>query len=198
MVTLKPHLFPDDRNATDCSPAVGVGAFADPRTRRMTAPRRLGLSGMKSTVRRVLKAVLGPLKRKCEMEFFWVRRRIVLAMDLQPGIRRLSPKADVHFRWGSPDDLESLDLDNHAYAEPARASGRQRFAAGDRFTLGILDGKVVFYAWLMYGQMDLDFERLTPATPDEAYSYKVFTSPKYRGLGICPAYYSHVAGLLKS
>ena len=56
---------------------------------------------------------------------------------------------------------------------------------------------MVFYAWQMYGQMDLDQGVCLPLPSDIAYSYKVFTVPSARRLSICSAYYDYIKALLE-
>ena len=147
--------------------------------------------------RAVLKKLLGPAKRRFQTRIFWACRHVLLATDLQAPVEPVSPRIPVAFRFGSLEDIERLDEHRHAYDEAAKALARRRITAGDRVMLGIHEGAVVFYAWLMYGQMDLDTERLLPTSPEKVYSYKVFTSPKQRGLKICPAYYGHIRRLLQ-
>lgn len=151
---------------------------------------------MNPAARGLLKKVFGPAKRKCEADVFWIRRRIIFALDLE-GAPRASTKLPVSFHFGSSAELERLTEREHDYDEPARAFGRRRLAAGDELVLGTHRGTVVFCALLSFGQIDLGYEELIPTSPERAYSYKVFTSPAYRGLGICAAYYAHLACVLR-
>jgi hypothetical protein len=146
--------------------------------------------------RAVLKKVFGPAKRKCEADVFWIRRRIIFALDLDRA-SRAAAKIPVAFRFGSAAELDGLTREEHDYDEPSRAFGHRRLAAGDKLALGVHQGTVVFYAWLMFNQLDLNCEQLIPTSSERAYSYKVFTCRAYRGLGICPAYYAHLACLLR-
>ncbi|MGD0014478.1 MAG: hypothetical protein ABSD56_08655 [Bryobacteraceae bacterium] len=146
-----------------------------------------------SRLRSLLKTVFGPAKRKCEADLFWVRRRVILAMDLAAGQHLASPaEIPICFRAGTAEDLAGLTGPDHDYDDRTREIGRQRLAAGHTLTLGIHSGAVVFYAWLMYGQMDLFFESYIPISRDRVYSYKVFTVANCRGLKICPAYYGWI------
>jgi hypothetical protein len=150
---------------------------------------------MNPTLRSILKKIFGPAKRRIEADVFWVSRHIVFALDLD---RAPETRARIltSFHFGTAADLDQLTLNEHGYDEPGRAFSHRRLAAGDKMALGLHGDEVTFYAWLMFEQMDLGCERLIPISPDRAYSYKVFTSPAWRGRNICPAYYSHVAKLL--
>jgi GNAT superfamily N-acetyltransferase len=152
---------------------------------------------MNPAIRAALKKVFGPAKRKCETSVFWLRHHIVLGMDLQAGAAQCAAKVPILFRLGTVEDLEYLARVEQGYDARAKAIDRERMEAGGSLLLGSIGPDVVFHAWLMYGEMDLEAGRVVPSTPDKVYSYRVFTSPQHRGLGICPAFYSHIARLLR-
>jgi L-amino acid N-acyltransferase YncA len=83
------------------------------------------------------------------------------------------------------------------YSAEAREFGRERLRAGDRFVLCEAEGRVVFYAWVMFGQLDLSCRNYVPLTRDRAYTYKLYTVPSFRGRRICPAYYTFLKGQLR-
>jgi hypothetical protein len=97
--------------------------------------------------------------------------------------------AAVAFRYGGAGDLDRLAAPEYQYDSSARGFGLERLAAGDRLVLGEVDGRVVFYAWVMYGQMDMGLRDYKALRPDQAYTYKLFTVGDCRGRRICPAYY---------
>jgi L-amino acid N-acyltransferase YncA len=98
----------------------------------------------------------------------------------------------LSFRYGDAPDLRALESTAHQYDDPARSFGFERLRAGDRLVLGESAGRVVFYAWLMYGRMDLGVREFVELPPDCAYTYKLFTVPDCRGRRICPAYYTWI------
>lgn len=108
----------------------------------------------------------------------------------------LSPPP-VSFRVGGPDDLEQFTQETHEYGEAEKQFGFQRLSRGDLLIVGECGGAVVFYAWLMCRQMDLDQNVCIPIRPDAAYSYKVFTVARARGLHICAAYYRFIKDFLR-
>src|SRR5581483_8169396 len=57
---------------------------------------------------------------------------------------------------------------------------------------------VVFYAWVMFGQLDLSCRNYQPLPGDVAYTYKLYTVPAFRGKRICPAYYSFLKRELRA
>ena len=112
-----------------------------------------------------------------------------------------SPTDDAHadaaaipatFRYGNASDLRALDAPAYSYDAAAREFGLERLRAGDRLVLCESGGRVVFYAWVMFGQMDMGLREYAPLSPDRAYTYKLFTVPDCRGRRICPAYYTFI------
>jgi ribosomal protein S18 acetylase RimI-like enzyme len=95
----------------------------------------------------------------------------------------------VTFRYGDAADLQTLAAPEYRYDAAALRFGLERLRAGDRLVLGENAGRVVFYAWVMFGQMDMGLGEYAPLSSDRAYTYKLFTVADARGQGICPAYY---------
>jgi hypothetical protein len=100
------------------------------------------------------------------------------------------PAIPVTWRYGGETDLRAMTAPELGYSAEAREFGLERLRAGDRFVLGESDGRVVFYAWVMFGQLDLSCRNFVPLPPDRGYTYKLYTVPAFRGHRICPAYYS--------
>jgi len=61
----------------------------------------------------------------------------------------------VAFRFGAAADLDALASPEYSYDNSARAFGLERMRAGDRLVIGESAGRIVFYAWIMFGQMDM-------------------------------------------
>jgi hypothetical protein len=106
------------------------------------------------------------------------------------------PVAPVSFRFGGAGDILSLTKEDHDYGAAEKRFSLERLEAGDALVIGEWERGVVFYGWLMYAQMDLDQSVPMPLSPDAAYSYKLFTVPRARGLRICAGYYHFVAAAL--
>jgi hypothetical protein len=140
------------------------------------------------TVRSVLRvgASMGSFRRKVLFEG---------GLDDPAPVR---PDVPVSWRYGGVDDLLALRAPEFGYSEDAREFGLERLRSGDRFVLGETDGRVAFYAWVMFGQLDLSCRNYVALAPDRAYTYKLYTVPAFRGRRICPAYYSFLKGELRS
>jgi L-amino acid N-acyltransferase YncA len=115
-----------------------------------------------------------------------VRRKLLLEA---PTSSSGPVRSDATFRYGDAVDLYTLAAPEYQYDEAARRFGHERLEAGDRLVVGELAGRIVYYAWVMYGQMDMGMREYAPLRPDQAYTYKLFTVADCRGRGICPAYY---------
>lgn len=122
---------------------------------------------------------------------FQPQRKIVFSARLEE-LRDTAASIDVEFRYATREDLLGLDGAEYGYSETARQFGMERMAAGDRMVLGIHGGKVVYFGWLMFGQMDLSFRNYYSLSRRTAYAYKLYTHPQYRGKKICPAFYAHL------
>ena len=103
------------------------------------------------------------------------------------------PLAPVTFRFGSAADIKSLTAEIHDYGAAEKRFSLARLEQGDSLVVAECEGGIVFYGWLMYGQIDLDQNVTVPIAPDAVYSYKLFTIPRARGLRICSGYYHFVA-----
>lgn len=104
----------------------------------------------------------------------------------------------VTWRFGNASDLNALTAPEYSYSTEARNFGLERLQAGDYFVLCESEGRVVFYAWVMLGQLDLSCRNYVSLAPDVAYTYKLYTVPAFRGQRICPAYYSFLKRELRN
>jgi|GEM_PF-2551939 len=102
------------------------------------------------------------------------------------------------FRAGSPADLEALNQRGYDMDTAAKCFCRDRLLAGDSLILGEENGEVIFYACVMYSNMDLDMGKIVPLASDLAYSYKVYTAPSARGRRICSTYYALLKRILRN
>lgn len=116
-------------------------------------------------------------------------RRKVLFECATADARVETAAVPVTFRYGNAWELRRLSAPEYSYDDAARAFGMERLAAGDRLVVGESGGRIVFYAWIMFGQMDMGLRDYARLAPDQAYTYKLFTLGECRGQRICPAYY---------
>lgn len=117
------------------------------------------------------------------------RRKLLFECDLDD-LHPASATISVTFRFGGASDLMALSAPEFGYSPAAREFGLERLHAGDRFVVCESAGQVVYYAWVMFGQLDLSCRNYVPLSLSRAYTYKLFTVPAFRGKRICPAYYS--------
>jgi L-amino acid N-acyltransferase YncA len=104
----------------------------------------------------------------------------------------------VTWRFGGEADLAAMTAPEFGYSAEAREFGMERLRAGDRFVLCESGGRVVFYAWVMFGQLDLSCRNYVALERDRAYTYKLYTVPSFRGRRICLAYYSFLKRELRA
>ncbi len=125
------------------------------------------------------------------------RRKLIFEASTEDA-RASSAAVPVTFRYGDAADLRALAAPEYAYSGGALRFSHERLRAGDRLVLGESAGRVVFYAWVMFGHMDLGLGEYAPLSSDRAYTYKLFTVPAARGQGICPAYYTFLKRELRA
>lgn len=122
-----------------------------------------------------------------------VDKKIVLAMSIH-GDLPAAPSGPIGFEPGERRHVNEVGR----LSEETRAElryMRERLDRGDRFFIGRYGDQLAFNAWLMFGEMELG-SGTTPTAPDVAYSYKVFSAPKFRRFGIARSYYAFVIPFL--
>lgn len=129
-------------------------------------------------------------------QFLYVRNKLILEARTD-GLACRSAPIPVRFRSGTAEDLDALQAPGYGYDRVAMEFGQERLRFGDLLIIGEFDGTIVFYGWLMFGQMDLSFRNYLPMSSKAAYSYKLFTLDAHRGCGICTSYYVYLKQLLK-
>ena len=117
-----------------------------------------------------------------------VRRKLVFEAGLDE-LRPAEPRISARFRLGDQNDLKRMSEAVHDYDMLAQEFALERLRAGDRFTLAESGNQIVFYSWLMFGQLDMGMRRYLPLSADTAYLYRLFTVAAYRGRGLSPAYF---------
>jgi len=107
--------------------------------------------------------------------------------SLQNPISELDPGIDISFQQGQLADLKKLD------AKEYRFSGVEFYEINNAcdFFIGTSD-KVVFYVWVSYSNIFDDRIFDIALSSKQAYLYRAFTHPDYRGLKIYPAGLSYV------
>ena len=146
-------------------------------------------------------SALATLRHRCGDTYTLVRNQGLsvtrtLVFERRGSSAEIQPLASVAFRFGNAGDLMEFSEHAHDYGAAEKRFGIERLAQGDSLVVAELDGAIVFYGWLMYGEMDLDQNVRIPIASDAAYSYKLFTVPQARGLRICAGYYRFVESSL--
>lgn len=136
-----------------------------------------------------MKSYLGRIVEQFRKCVFGLRRTIVFEAPCVSEPDILPKEELVSFRRGGAADLKALEGPANGYGQSDSAFCRGRLAAGDALWIGSLQGRPVFSAWVMSGQMDLEWDNMLRLRPEIAYSYKLFTVESVRGQRICGAYY---------
>jgi hypothetical protein len=117
-----------------------------------------------------------------------VRRKLVFEADLDE-LRPAEPRISARFRAGDRNDVLRMSEAAHDYDMLAQEFALERLRAGDRLTVAESGNQIVFYSWLMFGQLDVGMRRYLPLSADTAYLYRLFTVAAYRGRRLSPAYF---------
>ncbi len=118
-------------------------------------------------------------------KFSPVRRHFVLAAD----VTKLAdaPSRAVFSRIGEVDTDAALDLSQET--EDERCLMQHRLTCGHWCVAGRIDGELAFYAWVMFGEMEIG-TRVVSIPDAYVYSYKVFTARRFRRQGLASAYFA--------
>jgi acetyltransferase (GNAT) family protein len=132
---------------------------------------------------------------------FFVRRKLVFDARLDE-IPNVAARTPVRFRFGDAADLMRLSARTHDYDTAATRFSLDRLLAGDRFVIaesaiGSRD-EVLFYGWLMFGQLDMGVRTYLPLASDSVYSYRLFTAASHRGKKLCAAYFTFIREQLEA
>jgi hypothetical protein len=126
-----------------------------------------------------------------------LRIKVVFEAELQE-LKDCTAQVPVVFRPGSPEELNSLATPEFGYDQEGFQFSVGRFRAGDTVVLGLVNDQIVFYCWVMFGQMDIGRGDYLPIPSDTAYPYKGFTRAEFRGARILPAFFTYLRGMLQA
>ena len=107
---------------------------------------------------------------------------IFFEKSLVEPIPNCCPKINISFKNGEYEDIRDLNIKEY------RLSGLESYEINNNCDcyIGALD-KVVFYVWVSYNNIYDDKIFNVELNSKQAYLYRAFTHPDYRGLKIYPA-----------
>ena len=143
-------------------------------------------------IRTLLKPVLGTVRRFVETHVFQATQVYAMRAALDD-IPEVNATVRVSFGTLTNEHRNALiAAPEHHYNEALARSVENRRYPGEIHT-GLSDaGEILFSAWLLQGQMDLNNGNFVPVSARAAFSYRVVTSVCARGARICPAYYAYL------
>lgn len=133
--------------------------------------------------------VLSAAKWRLDAHVVRCRKRLVFESDI---VSPITSKSNfVSFYTGSESDLRRLaDMRATGYDIESVRFCTERLRAGDELTIGIVNDQYAFSNWMMFGKFDLSMNNLVSLHPDDAFTYKGFTVPSFRGRGILAEYFA--------
>jgi ribosomal protein S18 acetylase RimI-like enzyme len=101
---------------------------------------------------------------------------------------------EAMLREALPGDTEALA---RAMGLATATEAQQRFGAGRRCFIALVDGSIATYGWVSHGVESIgELERSFRMAPDEAYIWDCVTLPRYRGQRLYCALLSHIVTTL--
>jgi len=128
---------------------------------------------------------------------FHVERGIIFELDLTKKGKPAKAKIPLGFRWGTKNDILSMDRKRFGYGMRGKRYSINRLEKGDKFVVAIVDGLITGYGWVMFGEIELTkvWHKKLPA--EKACLYKEFVQEPYRNMGINRARRTVVLDYLK-
>ena len=107
---------------------------------------------------------------------------VMFELNLTDPINEIMSELLITIRLGSKHDINSFSKETYDYDEKGKFYSLDRMNKGDKCFLAVSQGRIVGYLWLMYGEMELDKNRLHIVLPNEkAFVYKGFVIDEFRG-----------------
>ncbi len=79
-----------------------------------------------------------------------------------------------------------------------RSFAENRLHKGDKAVIGFVEGRPVFYGWLMLEEMEITYGVFANTASGTAFAYNLYTRPSFRRQGAMGAFYRFTADYLKS
>ena len=133
----------------------------------------------KGVVKGTSKCLLMVLSR---LGIFRFSRKIVCLLDLANlTLSSSRVPSGLTFRWGEAEDILKMDAKILDYDKKGKEYSLARLRSNDKFLMGLLNGEVVGYLWMMPGAMELNMRRHFALSENMVYVYKAFIQKKFRG-----------------
>ncbi|MEI6259619.1 MAG: hypothetical protein WCR46_06915 [Deltaproteobacteria bacterium] len=127
---------------------------------------------------------------------FWIWKYVLLEAK-RDELLDIFPDIAVEYRFGDSYDIKQLNIEDHEYDAEAMKFSLDRLENGDRVILGFFQGNPIFYIWLMFQTMDIDYRKYIPISFNRVYAYKGFTVQQYRGKHVLAGSYRYISDCMK-
>ncbi len=131
-------------------------------------------------------------------KLFQYHHLILFQLDLNRTFQPVSPVDGVSVRMCRREDVLSMNRKDHDFDEKAKRYVLDRMDRGDFGLLALHDNRIIGYAWMMKGFMELTQGRLLPVSKDRRYMYKVFVAEEWRGKRILARLDEQIINMLKN
>jgi GNAT superfamily N-acetyltransferase len=129
-----------------------------------------------------LRAQLARATRRMSRPVGLLDYSVVYRRDLSLRLQPFRARIPITVRIATDDELESIQgITNSAYHRAAVL--RERARTGSKCFLGLIDGKIVAFNWIAFGQVDDELYRIR-LDPLDAYCIDAHTIEPYRGQAI--------------
>ncbi len=113
---------------------------------------------------------------------FGVDKKLIYELDLSHFTPfSMAKLSDVTYRWGTARDIADMDEARYGYSKRDKRHAFRRLEKGDRMLVGLLNGTIEGYLWIMAGAMELSETTHAPLSPLKAYIYRGFITKEQRG-----------------
>jgi len=139
------------------------------------------------------KKILKYLKSK----MFQISKELIFELDLEKCVPRADSKIELSLRWGSKEDIDSMNEENYGYDQHGKNYSKERLDKGDKFLLALHNGKIVGYIWAMKDKMELSEFNHISLPFNRVYTYNTFVLKEYRGKRVQGAMYTYLINTLR-
>ena len=110
--------------------------------------------------------------------------------DLSHPLEKRAPSIPMEIRRATPQDIDSLTLEQHGYGEAEMERAKRRLEEGQLCVVAVHQGRIIYFNWVSFKAFAYSGITL-PLGPGWAYGYDARTVEKYRGKGLHSAAVSY-------